>query len=92
MRSLKIAKLPTPAQYAEAAAARRWLESQPVPQGLSAAEYAARFRYVVAVARQYRKSDLGILELVEAGWRAGQFAGTLWDWRVREAVLEALMG
>lgn len=87
MRQLEIAKTPTPTQQAEAAAALRWLEWQPVPEGFPVAELAARFRYIVAVARQYQGHGLGLLKLVMAGWRAGLAGPGLWNWRVREGMV-----
>ena len=89
MRQLKIAKTPTPAQEAEAAAALRWLEQQPVTEGIPSAEVAARLCYIMAVARQYQGLGLGLLELVMVGWQAGLVAQDSWDWRVRQGMVGA---
>ena len=90
MRPLKIAKIPTPAQQAEAAAALQWLEQQPVPEGLSEAEVTARLRYIITVAKQYEKLGLTLRELVEVGYRAGLVAPDLWNWRVRAGMAEGV--
>ena len=89
MRQLKTAKALTPDQKAETAAVLRWLARQPVPPGLNEAEVAARWRYVVAVARQHQGHGLGLMELVMVGWQAGGAGEGLWSWRVRAGVFVA---
>ena len=105
MRQLKTAKIPTPAQQAEASAALRWLEQQPVPEGLSALLYGEylvpNFRYILSLARQYQNRGLSLVEIVTAGHAAavtcivqrGERPDKLadsWAWWVRQGMLEAL--
>lgn len=91
MRQLKIAKMPSRAQQAEATAALQWLKQQPVSVDISKAEAKARWRYLVAVARQYPNCGLSMLELVGIGYRAGLVAPDLWTWRVRDGMAGAVI-
>ena len=90
MRHLTFAQPRSLTQQAEAAAALRWLEQQPVPEGLSEAEVTARLRYIITVAKQYEKLGLTLRELVEVGYRAGLVAPDLWNWRVRAGKAEGV--
>ena len=89
MRPLEFARPRTVSEKAEATAALRWLEQQPVLEGLSEANVTARLRYIVAVARQYQRHGLSLLEVVEIGYRAGLIAEDLWALRVRAGMAGA---
>lgn len=105
MRPLKFARPRTLSEEAEAAAALRWLEQQPVPAGSNAEFYmenvVPNFRSIISLASQYQNRGLSLMKLVVAGYavsvacigRYGEQPEKLadsWAWWVRQGMLGAM--